>query len=42
MAIAYAFAINVMVESPFDRFQKNVMKIFVGGKNTIYYSYEKN
>lgn len=28
----YAFAINVMIESPFDRVQKNVMKIFVGGK----------
>lgn len=31
-AIAYAFAINVMIESPFDRLQKNVMKIFIGGK----------
>ncbi|XP_060849044.1 nose resistant to fluoxetine protein 6-like [Rhopalosiphum padi] len=30
VAFMYAFAINVMIESPFDRFQKNVMKIFVG------------
>lgn len=33
VAFMYAFAINVMIESPFDRFQKNVMKLFVGGKN---------
>jgi len=32
VAIMYAFAINVMIESPFDRVQKNVMKLFVGGK----------
>jgi len=32
VAIMYAFTINVMIESPFDRVQKNVMKIFVGGK----------
>jgi len=37
MAILYAFAINVMVESPFDRVQKNIMKIFVGGKNNQIY-----
>ncbi|XP_025190639.1 nose resistant to fluoxetine protein 6-like isoform X2 [Melanaphis sacchari] len=30
VAFMYAFAINVMIESPFDRFQKNVMKLFVG------------
>lgn len=36
MAIMYAFAINVMVESPFDRVQKNLMKIFVGGKNDLF------
>lgn len=33
MAIMYAFAINVMVESPFDRLQKIIMKIFMGGKS---------
>ncbi|CAI6362439.1 unnamed protein product [Macrosiphum euphorbiae] len=30
VAIMYAFVINVMIESPFDRVQKNVMKLFVG------------
>uniref|UniRef100_A0A2S2R6Q5 Nose resistant to fluoxetine protein 6 n=1 Tax=Sipha flava TaxID=143950 RepID=A0A2S2R6Q5_9HEMI len=29
-ALLYGFAINVMIESPFDRLQKNVMRIFVG------------
>lgn len=33
MALMYAFAINVMIESPFDRLQKNVMKIIIGSKN---------
>lgn len=32
-AFMYAFAVNVMIESPFDRLQKNVMKMFVGGKD---------
>lgn len=37
MAVMYAFCINVMIESPFDRLQKNVMKIFIGGKNNYKY-----
>lgn len=32
MALMYAFAINVMIESPFDRLQKNVMKLILGNQ----------
>lgn len=33
-----AYKCHRSIESPFDRFQKNVMKIFVGGKKILQFN----